>query len=146
MGGMTQTLTFETGSSLEFIDITKKVRDIVKKSKTRHGIATVYTKHTTTAIRINENEKLLLSDLRNFLDSIAPRLKLYNHDDIDKRQNTPEDEPCNAHSHLKSLLLGTSESIPISNGSLQLGKWQSILFIELDGPRKREVIVQVLGR
>jgi secondary thiamine-phosphate synthase enzyme len=143
---MQQVINLETSTKLEFIDITAKVKQIVAASGIKSGIASVFATHTTTAIRINEKEQMLLDDLRAFLESIAPQLKPYRHDDFDKRKNVPEFEPGNAHSHLKAFLLGTSESVPVADGSLQLGKWQSILFVELDGPRKRKVIVSVMGK
>lgn len=144
MGG-THVLLLQTGTGVEIIDVTPRVQEAVRKSGITEGVATVFTRHTTTAIRINENEPLLLEDLKALLEAIAPRLGIYHHDDGDSRTECARDEPCNAHSHLKSLLLGTSESVPIADGKLQLGRWQSVLFLEFDGPRKREIAVQVTG-
>lgn len=122
----------------EIIDITKKVKDFIKKSNVINGIALIFTKHTTTAIKINENESGLFSDLKWLLESLVPKHRDYLH-------NESDDERKNGHSHLKSLLLNSSETIPIVNSKLALGVWQSIFFIDLDGKdRKRTVIIQIL--
>lgn len=129
----------------EFIDITKRVKEIVRKSKVKNGFVIIFTKHTTSAVRINENEKFLVEDMKKFLDNLVPCSKNYKHDNITER-NCPPNERINGHSHLKALLLGTSETIPIKNYQLCLGIWQSIFYIDLDGGnRKRKVIVQILG-
>ncbi len=130
---------------LQFTDITKKIREIVKKSNIRHGIVNIYSTHTTSCIRVNENESRLIYDFKSFLEKLAPSSESYRHDDIDKR-DCPPDERINGHSHCKSLLLSASETIPITNGKLELGKWQSIFHVDLDGgDRKRNVIVKLLG-
>jgi secondary thiamine-phosphate synthase enzyme len=126
-----------TKEEFQIIDITDKIENYIKKNKIKKGIAVITTKHTTTAIRINENEPLLIKDISNFLNELVSKDKDYFHDDISKRKNCPEDEPKNAHAHLKALLMGASETIPIKDGKLSLGKWQRIFFIELDGPRER---------
>lgn len=129
------TIELRTSSSMEFIDITDKVSARVKASKVKEGIVTIFTKHTTTAITINENESRLLRDFKGALKSLLPKGKGYEHDQIDD----------NAHSHLRSVFLGASEAVPIIGGRTQLGTWQRIFLVELDGPRTRNVIVQVQG-
>lgn len=130
---------------LQFTDISDRIREIVKKSKVQYGIATVYTPHTTCAIRINENEKRLIDDLKNLLERLAPSSKSYRHDDINKR-DCPPDERINGHSHCKSLLLGASEAIPIKDYQLTLGKWQAVFHIDLDGlNRERNIEVYLMG-
>jgi secondary thiamine-phosphate synthase enzyme len=131
--------------NLEIVDITQKVREAVESSRIREGFAVIFTQHTTSGIRINENEEFLMEDMRNFLENLAPSSKKYKHDDIEKR-DCPPDERINGHSHLKALLLGASETIPIKNNLLCLGKWQSIFYMDLDGcNRERHVIIQVFG-
>jgi secondary thiamine-phosphate synthase enzyme len=131
---------------LEFVDITDKIKRIVKESKVKEGLVNIYTKHTTSAIRINENEPFLIEDMKHFLEYLVPSSARYKHDDIANR-NCPPNERINGHSHLKALLLGTSETIPIKNYKLCLGKWQSIFYVDLDGGnRKRKVLVQILGK
>lgn len=130
----------------EFIDITDNVIAAVKEANIIMGVATVYSKHTTAAIKINEWEPLLLEDLEHLLEHIAPKEGNYRHNDFDIRTvNMNPDESPNGHSHCQHLTLGTSESIPIIGGELQLGMYQRIFFIELDCPRSREAVVQVMG-
>jgi len=131
----------------EFIDITEEVEGAVAACGVREGIALVFSCHTTAAIRINENEPLLLRDMEEFLKRLAPRELYYRHNDFAIRTHnmTPEECP-NAHAHLQHLLLGTSEAVPIQGGKLVLGRWQRIFLVELDRPRERKILVQVVGR
>ncbi len=123
-----------TKNRVEIIDITSRVQEEVGKSGVKDGIAVVYTKHTTTAIVINENESGLKDDMLDLIEKLVPQGAGYRHDSIDN----------NADAHLRALLLGNSVVIPVTNGRLDLGTWQRILFIELDGPRTRKVIVKVV--
>ncbi len=135
----------KTEKEFQIIDITKKIQEFVKKKKVKKGEITITTKHTTTAIRVNENEKRLLKDIEQYLYEIAPKGKQYLHDDIEKRTGCSKNEPKNAHAHLKALLMGASETLPIKDGKLDLGKWQRIFFIELDGPRKRTFVIEMVA-
>jgi secondary thiamine-phosphate synthase enzyme len=128
-------LELRTKESTELIDITDEVKQVVRAKGVDSGICIVFTRHTTTGITINENETGLRSDILRMLDELVPRGKGYLHDRIDS----------NAHAHLRAVLLGSSVSIPIENGSMTLGTWQSIIFVECDGPRRREVFVQVVA-
>ena len=139
-------LHLESQKATEFIDITTRVQDCVSRAKVAHGFVIVYSEHTTAAIKINENEPLLLQDMEQFLDRISPRDANYRHNDFTIRTvNMTDDECPNGHAHCQQLLLGTSETVPIVNGLMQFGRWQSIFMIELDHPRPREVMVQVVG-
>lgn len=139
-------LRVDTERAPQFIDITDKVRQCVAESKVRNGCVTVFSRHTTAAIKINENEPLLIQDMEKFLEQIAPRNGDYKHNDFSIRTvNMTEDECPNGHAHCQQLLLSTSEAIPIIERALQIGQWQSIFLIELDRPRSREVLVQVMG-
>ena len=136
----------DTTRAPEFIDITERVCEFIKDSQVLSGFAVVYSKHTTAAIKVNENEPLLLKDMEEFLERMASRNADYRHNDFSVRTvNMTEDECPNGHAHCQHLLLGTSENIPIIDGQLQFGRWQSIFLIELDMPRPREVLVQVIG-
>lgn len=136
----------DTTKAPEFIDITEKVCEFIQDSQVQSGFAVVYSKHTTAAIKINENEPLLLRDMEEFLERMASRNGNYQHNNFSIRTvNMTEDECPNGHAHCQHLLLGTSESIPIIGGQLQFGRWQRIFLIELDMPRPREVLVQVIG-
>ena len=135
-----------TQKATEFIDVTEQVRACVDEADLSNGTVTVYSRHTTAAIKINENEPLLLQDMEDFLERMAPRYADYRHNDFTIRTvNMTDDECPNGHAHCQSLLLGTSETIPLIDGQLQLGRWQSVFLIELDHPRPREVVVQVMG-
>ncbi len=139
-------LSVKTKEAPEFIDITDWVSDCVTESRVNNGFAVVYSKHTTAAVKINENEPLLLEDMACFLEGVAPRHADYRHNDFEIRTvNMTPDESPNGHAHLQHLLLGTSETVPIINGEMQFGTYQSIFFIELDHPRNRQVMVQVVG-
>jgi len=139
-------LKMETKKDLEFIDITQRVQECVAQAQITSGFAVVYSKHTTASVKINENEPLLLQDMEQFLDRIAPRNGMYRHNDFTIRTVNMNDDECpNGHAHCQQLLLGTSETIPIIEGCMQVGRWQSIFLIELDHPRPREVVVQVMG-
>ena len=139
-------LKLNTQKAPEFIDITDWVCQCVAQSKISNGFAVVFSKHTTAAVRINENEPLLLEDMASFLERFCPRNGGYSHNDFNIRTvNMTPDESPNGHAHLQHLLLGTSETVPVIDGIMQFGRYQSIFFIELDHPRPREVMVQVVG-
>ena len=146
MKASTFCIKLDTTKAPEFVDLTDRLCGYVSDSKVLNGFAVVYSKHTTAAIRINENEPLLLNDMTAFLEKVASRNGDYQHNDFSIRtvNMTPEECP-NGHAHCQHLLLGTSENIPIVNGQLQLGRWQRVFLIELDMPRPREVVVQILG-
>ena len=130
----------------EFIDITEWVCQCVSKSQVDNGFAVVYSKHTTAAVKINENEPLLLADMEKFLEKISPRYDDYQHNNFEIRTvNMTPDESPNGHAHLQHLLLGSSETIPVLDGGMQFGQYQRVFFIELDRPRAREVMVQIVG-
>jgi secondary thiamine-phosphate synthase enzyme len=140
-------LVFETHESIEFVDITDDVAELVRDAGLREGVANVFSRHTTAAVCIQEAEPLLLEDLREFLERSAPAAAHYRHNDFRLRTvHMHDDESPNGHAHCLQLMLGTSESIPVADGQLLLGTWQRIFLVELDGPRAaREVIVQALG-
>ena len=99
--------------------------------------------HTTTAVIVNELEERLILDLEKWLKELAPPLQGYKHDDLNLRDNISEDEPKNAHAHMQALLLGNDVSVPFNDGKLQLGQYQDVILVELDGPRKRNVVISV---
>jgi secondary thiamine-phosphate synthase enzyme len=139
-------LMVRTDKGPQFIDITDGVAGLARKSAIRNGFAIVFTRHTTAAIRINENEPLLLRDMEEFLKKVAPAHIYYNHNDFSRRTaNMSEGEEPNGHSHCQQLLLGASEAIPIVDGQLLLGQWQRLFLVELDRSREREVVVQLVG-
>ena len=146
------TVTFELDVYAEtepdFIDITARVVDAVDQSGINNGFVIVFSKHTTAAIIIQEHEPLLLEDLGNTLERIAPKNVDYRHNDFNVRTvHMHEDECPNGHSHCRHMMLGTSENIPIIDGALPFGKWQRIFMVELDqeAEQPRKILVQVVG-
>lgn len=140
MKHFTETITLSTDEHLKFVDITDRVRAALAKSGIVNGILNVYCNHTTASIKINEKCDRLQKDMEKLLSAIAPRGNEYQHnkDTIDGREN--------AHSHLMSLVLNASESMPVADGKLRIGEWQSVFFVELDGPRqRREAVISVMG-
>ena len=148
----TITLNVRSETSPEFIDITDEVEEFIESSGILNGIVVVFSKHTTAAIVIQEDEPLLLDDFRNLLDSIASSDAKYSHNDFDVRTVHMHDNECpNGHSHCQHLTLGSSESVPVIDGKMALGEWQRVFMVELDGEKAqqigyREVVVQVLGQ
>jgi secondary thiamine-phosphate synthase enzyme len=141
-----EAIELETSSAPEFVDITDQVAALVAGSGMRFGQATVYSTHTTAAIKINENEPLLLQDMARALCQLAPIDSAYEHNDFSRRtHNMNEDECPNGHAHCQHLFLSTSETVPILEGALALGQWQRIFLVELDRPKRRRVLVSLLG-
>jgi secondary thiamine-phosphate synthase enzyme len=139
-------IRLKTSDCLQFIDLTEQIAMIVARSGVRQGLVNVQTRHTTTALIINENEPLLLEDLKQLLERHIPCDADYRHNDFDKRRDIPPDEPANGHSHCKAFFLPTSVSVNILDGEMDLGRWQSLFFVELDEARERTVSVMVIGQ
>lgn len=133
---MQSTITIKTDSRETLVDITKQVQKIVKDSKVKEGVCSVYAQGATSAIMIQENwDDSVQQDVINYLKKQIPQ-GVWKHDAQDN----------NADAHIKSGLVGPSETIPIINNKLGLSQWQNIFFCEFDGPRDdRTVIVNVLG-
>ena len=137
----------ETADCLQFIDITERVVELVEDTGIQNGIVNVQTRHTTTAIIVNENEPLLLEDMKRNLERLAPRETKYGHNDFSIRTvNMQPDETENGHSHCKAMFLRASETLNVTGGVVQLGRWQRIFLIELDGARNRSVSVMTMGK
>jgi secondary thiamine-phosphate synthase enzyme len=140
-------IRLHTQECLQFIDLTDDVIHLIEESGIRSGFVNIQTRHTTTAILVNENEPLLLEDMKRTLERLAPRYELYQHDDFSIRTaNMTPDEAPNGHAHCKALFLRTSEILNLADGRLQLGQWQRIFLIELDRARPRAVSVMVFGQ
>jgi len=119
--------------SQDFYDITGKVEDILRKIGVFGGICNIFAVGATGAIIINENEPMLLEDFKKTLDKISSSKEIYQHVE-------------NAHSHIRSILVGSSQSIPIKDGKLMLGTWQNILVANFDIEiKEREVVVTIIG-
>ena len=145
MNALVSRILLHSTRAPEFIDITDEVVSHVRESGAKDGLVCVYSKHTTAAIKINENEPLLLKDMEAFLERLAPQDAYYGHNDFSIRTvNMTEDECPNGHAHCGHLMLGSSETIPLIGGELQVGTFQRIFLIELDRPREREILISVL--
>lgn len=124
-----------THSHEEFIDITDEVKVILERCGIKEGMCSVYVPHTTAAVTINENaDPSVRKDIVNELNKLVPWNGHYTHVEG------------NAAAHIKATLVGSSISVPVSGGKLALGTWQGIYFCEFDGPRRREVFVQIIKR
>ncbi len=141
---LNQIIQLETEAGINIHNITPQIESLIANASIKNGHVIVFARHTTTALAINEYEVRLLSDLKTYFDKLAPVTDKYLHNDLHLR-DVPPDEPRNAHSHLIAMTLNNSETIPLIDGQLALGKWQSVLFFELDGPRLREVLIQIAG-
>ena len=133
---MQKEITIKTNNKYELVDISNEINSALKESKVKEGICTVYVPHATAAVIINENyDPNICDDFLEALSEIIPEGK-WRHDKVDG----------NGAAHIKSAILGPSETIPIKGGKLELGTWQSPMFVELDGPRSgRKIIINILG-
>jgi secondary thiamine-phosphate synthase enzyme len=121
-----------TESRVDVVDVTDRVRDAVP-ADVQHGVCTVFVRHTTAGVVVQEPESGLLEDVANHLEHLAPSDGDYAHDRIDD----------NADAHLRATVLGEHVAVPVRDGDLALGTWQAILFVECDGPRTRSLDVTV---
>jgi secondary thiamine-phosphate synthase enzyme len=140
-------LNISTNREFEIIDITADVEKVLIASGVEEGYALVYSPHTTCGVMVNERESGLLIDIQTYVTKLVPSQQNYLHDDFTVRtENMHEDETQNCHAHLRQLISGrTSEYIPVSEGSLMLGEWQRVMFVEFDRARDRHVLIQVCG-
>jgi len=133
---MLKTLKISTKRKQEIIDITKQVESVIKQEKIKQGIALIYVPHATAAVIINENaDPNICEDIINALNKIIKEHDGWLHDRIDN----------NAAAHIKASILGPSESVIIANNKIVLGTWQNIALIELDGPRQREILIEIIS-
>ena len=136
-----KTFTMLSEHRTQILDITKTIRDVMLSADIKEGILLVNSLHTTCALFINEFQSALIDDLKGLIERLVPERGGYRHDD-------PRFSDCergNAHAHLRAALLGRNIAVGLVNGELSLGRFQSVIFAELDGPRKREITVQILG-
>jgi secondary thiamine-phosphate synthase enzyme len=122
----------DTTDRVDVVDVTAAVREAVGDDVER-GVCTVFVRHTTAGVIVTEHERRLLADVERALERLVPSGEGYGHDEIDD----------NADAHLRAMLLGESVSVPIVDGDLALGTWQSVLVVDCDGPRTRSIEVVV---
>jgi len=128
-----KSFSFSTKGEIDLVDLTNKVQEVVSESAIKNGIVHVFAPHATGILILTENDYALLNDIKSFLEEIVPKRRAYQH-------------PSNAHSHLRSMLLPPDKTLPVIDGRVEFGTWQSLLFVETDVyPRQRTVIMQVLG-
>lgn len=145
------TIKLKTQAFCQFVDLTDRVQAFIGKAKIRNGHVVIYSKHTTMAIRINERENGFTQDFRDFMLRLFPKQAYYRHNDLSIRTENLVCDPgatdcLNGHSHCAHLLLSTSETVPVIDGKLMLGRWQRVFAIELDVARSREVFLQAVGQ
>jgi len=141
MNFYSQDLRISTRKRIEILDITEEVYRIVTKSGIKNGLVNLWVPHSTAAIAVNEHDTDLWEDIINVLQKIAPLKGDYQHN---AKYGWSMGEQ-NAHAHILNCLIKPGVSIPVENGRMHLGTWQSILFIEMDGSRSRRVHVQIIG-
>jgi secondary thiamine-phosphate synthase enzyme len=131
----------ETTRRVEIRDLTEMVQEIVRGAGVEAGLVTLSSLHTTTAVFVNEPQAALLDDVEQLLERVAPRGEDWKHND-------PRYSDCdrqNADAHLRAIMLGSSVTLQVAAGALTMGQWQRILMAELDGPRKRSLVLQILS-
>jgi secondary thiamine-phosphate synthase enzyme len=139
------TIRIDTEHPTQFIDLTADLEAFVAASGIGSGLLNVQSLHTTAAIVVNEHEPLLLADIAGLLERLAPVDAMYRHDNITLRSaNCVLGEPPNGHSHCRALLLGATATLNVIEGELQLGRWQRVFLVELDGPRTRDLSLVLL--
>lgn len=138
-------IEIKSESQIEFIDITDKVEEIVENSGIREGQVLIYSPHTSAGIVINHNESMLIQDFMRLLYRLVPLGDRYSHDLFELKKNQISDGRSNGHSHCKTMLLGTSETVPVDGGKMLITERQSIFLAEMDGARKRDVVIQIIG-
>jgi len=132
--GHLHTIQVQTGSRVEFKDVTASIQKLVAASGVSSGLCHVFTPHTSAAVLVQENDDpSLQKDLTEFLGNLAPRDKGYHHNDG------------NCDAHLKAALIGCSQTLMVEQGRLLLGRWQGVFFCEFDGPRRRDLHVKIVA-
>ena len=139
-------IKLKTAATLEFIDITDKIQNVLKEAGVEKGIVNIQSLHTTMAVIVNEAEPLLIGDMKKTLERIASQKAQYKHDDFTIRTVNMCDGECqNGHSHCKAICLSISQMLNVLDSQLQLGQWQRVFVIELDRARPRKVALQIIG-
>ena len=139
---ITETVRVVTDKRLELYNLTERVADILKRHDIKEGLVLLSSLHTTLALFVNEWQNALLHDIKAMLDKVVSPADSWKHND-------PQHSDCdrhNAHSHLQATLLGHALSFSVSKGKLVLGQFQALIAAELDGPRNRDLAIQIIGR
>jgi secondary thiamine-phosphate synthase enzyme len=127
------TISFSTNGEIEFVDLTNQICDVVANSSVKNGLVHIFAPHATGVILLTENDPALIQDIQRFFEKIVPKSLSYHH-------------PSNAYAHLRSILFPPDRTIPVIDGKVIFGTWQSLFFVETDvQPRRRKIIIQVMG-
>lgn len=138
--------SYQTKEELEFVDITDEVKSFAQESQIKNGLVNIQTLHTTGALMLNENEPLLIEDIKRNLKYTSPKNLNYGHNNFSKRTvNMCPGECANGHSHCQAIHLPPTLTLNLINGQIQFGQWQRIFFIELDRARPRKIQIQIIG-
>ncbi len=133
---LTEHLTFNTKKHREYVHITPQVEAAVKKSGAKEGMVLVSAMHITAGVYVNDNEAGLIEDIDKWLEELAPFREDYHHHDTGET---------NGDSHLKALLVHHQVILPITDGKLDLGRWQRVFYAEFDGQRPKRLVIKVMG-
>jgi len=136
-----KTITVKTHERTDLVNLNEEMREFVKSTGVKDGYVQISSLHTTAGLFVNEWQDALLGDVKTLAETIVPRDTYYKHND-------PELSDCdrhNADSHLRNVVVGHSATVPIEKGALVLGRWQSVILAEFDGPNQRNVFLQVFG-
>ena|SRR3989338_9959702 len=140
-----KTVHLNTTKQFQIFPITRQVEQILFDSKVTSGLCTVFVPHSTASVRLNDNEPLLHQDFMKTIYRLVPLDISYGHDSFESRTQVSANERSNGHAHLKAMLCGSSETMPVIDGHLQLGQHQHVFFLEFDGPRQRYVQITIIG-
>lgn len=138
MKSLTEYLTFNTKTTIAFVNLTPEIRKLIKKSQIKEGLCLVNAMHITASVFINDNESGLHHDFEKWLENLAP------HDPIEQYRHNDTDED-NADAHLKRQIMGREVVVAITNGELDFGPWEQIFYGEFDGKRPKRVLVKIIG-
>ncbi|MEX0920775.1 MAG: secondary thiamine-phosphate synthase enzyme YjbQ [Candidatus Pacearchaeota archaeon] len=136
----TEYIKLNTEKRIDFVNITKRVREIVKESGVKEGLVLVNPMHITASVFINDNESGLLHDFRKWLEKLAPM----NLDDLTKYKHNLTGED-NAYAHLWRTIMGRETTVAITDGDLDFGPWEAIFYGEFDGQRNKRIMVKIIG-
>lgn len=150
IGVFSKEITYKTKEAFEFHDLTDQVVEFINSTGVKEGTITVFTRHTTTALKINEKESGFFKDFKTLMKKLVPEEGEYDHNNFEIRDPATfcelGEECANGHSHCQQMLIGSaSESIPVCNGEMVLGRWQRIFLVELDHARDRNIHFQLIG-
>ena len=146
MGINSKTIEYKTKGEFDFIDITDDVEAVVKDGEIKNGLVNIQSLHTTLAIILNENEPLLIEDIKRNLENTASMSLSYQHDDFKRRTvNLCDGECVNGYSHCRAIHLPSNVVLNLIDGKIQFGQWQRAMIIELDRSKKRKIQIQIIG-